>query len=96
MDKGELTEKEIKLNERGNNILISRDLKILNYFLGDLNIHKELNTYGKYLKDDKDLVDFLTDAGTSYLSVKDGTGKIIDTALLKSLFIIILFLFTNI
>ena len=55
MDKGELTEKEIKLNERGNNILISRDLKILNYFQGDLNIHKELNTYGKYLKDDKEI-----------------------------------------
>ena len=55
MDKGELTEKEIKLNERGNNILISRDLKILNYFQGELNIHKELNTYGKYLKDDKEI-----------------------------------------
>ena len=41
----------------------------------------------RYLKDDKDLVDFLTDAGTSFLSVKDGTGKVLDTSLLKSLFI---------
>ena len=52
IDKGKLSEKDKKLNERGNNILITRDLKIENYFQGELSIHKFMNTYGKFLKDD--------------------------------------------
>ena len=54
-DKGELTEKDKKLNERGENILISRDYNILNYFQGDLYINEQMNTFGKYIKDDSEI-----------------------------------------
>ena len=53
--KGELTEKDKKLNERGDNILITRDLMVSNYFQGDLSIHEKMNTYGKFLKDDLEI-----------------------------------------
>ena len=54
-DKGELTEKDKKLNERGENILISRDDNILNYFQGDLYINEQMNTFGKNIKDDSEI-----------------------------------------
>jgi hypothetical protein len=52
IDKGGLNEKEKKLNKRGENILISRDLEIFKYFQGELSINSEMNTYDKYLKED--------------------------------------------
>ena len=55
INRGELTEKEMKLNERGDNILISRNLEISKYFQGELNIHEKLNTYGKKLRDDSEI-----------------------------------------
>jgi 5'-3' exoribonuclease 2 len=54
-DKCELTEKDKKLNERGENILISRDYNILNYFQGDLYINEQMNTFGKNIKDDSEI-----------------------------------------
>ena len=50
--KGELTEKDLKLNERGNNILISRDFEIANHFEGILSINDSINTFGKNVKED--------------------------------------------
>ena len=55
IDKGQLTEKDIKLNQRGDNILISRDPQVSNYFLGNLKIHEQMNTFGKCLKDDSEI-----------------------------------------
>ena len=55
MQKGELTDEEKKLNERGDNIIITRDLMISNKFQGDLSIHEKMNTYGKTLKDDSEI-----------------------------------------
>ena len=52
IDKGKLNEKELKLNQRGENILISKDLKITHYFQGELSIHPEMNTYDQFLKED--------------------------------------------
>ena len=55
MKKGELTEEDKKLNKRGDNILITRDLNVSNYFQGDLSIHALMNTYGKFLKEDNEI-----------------------------------------
>ena len=55
LDKGQLTEKDMKLNQRGDNILISRDPQVANYFLGNLTIHEQMNTFGKCLKDDSEI-----------------------------------------
>jgi hypothetical protein len=52
IDNGALNEKEKKLNQRGENILISKDLEITHYFQGELSIHPEMNTYDKFLKED--------------------------------------------
>ena len=52
IDKGKLNEKEIELNKRGENILISKDLEIYKYFNGELSIHPQINTYDKFLKED--------------------------------------------
>ena len=52
IDNGKLNEREKKLNQRGENILISKDLQITNYFEGELSIHPEMNTYDKFLKED--------------------------------------------
>jgi 5'-3' exonuclease len=52
INNNKLNEKEKKLNERGNNILISRDLEIFRKFEGELTIHPEINTFNKYLKED--------------------------------------------
>ena len=50
IDNGKLNEREKKLNQRGENILISKDLEITHYFEGELSIHPEMNTYDKFLK----------------------------------------------
>ena len=55
MKKGELTEEDKKLNIRGDNILITRDLNVSDYFQGDLSIHELMNTYGKFLKEDSEI-----------------------------------------
>ena len=55
MNKGELTEEDKKLNIRGDNILITRDLNVSDYFQGDLSIHELMNTYGKFLKEDGEI-----------------------------------------
>ena len=55
MKKGELTEEDKKLNIRGDNILITRDLNVSNYFQGDLSIYELMNTYGKFLKEDSEI-----------------------------------------
>ena len=55
MKKGELTEEDKKLNIRGDNILITRDLNVSDYFQGDLSIHELMNTYGKFLKEDGEI-----------------------------------------
>ena len=52
IDNGALNEKEKKLNQRGENILISKDLEITHYFEGELSIHPEMNTYDQFLKED--------------------------------------------
>lgn len=52
IDKGGLNEKEKKLNKRGENILISRDLEIFKYFQGELSVNSEMNTYNQYIKED--------------------------------------------
>ena len=52
IDSNKLNEKEKKLNKRGNNILISRDLEIFKKFEGELTIHSEINTFNKFLKED--------------------------------------------
>ena len=52
INNNKLNEKEKKLNERGNNILISRDLEIYRKFEGELTIHPEINTFNKSLKED--------------------------------------------
>ena len=52
IDNNKLNEKEKKLNKRGNNILISRDLEIFKKFEGELTIHSEINTFNKFLKED--------------------------------------------
>ena len=55
INKGELNEKEKKLNERGENILISRDINLLNYFQGVLTQYTAIDTFGKYIKDDSEI-----------------------------------------
>ena len=55
IDKGVLTEKDKKLNERGENILISADAEIANYFQGELHINEQMNTFGKFVKDDSEI-----------------------------------------
>ena len=57
LEKGELSEEEKKLNERGENLLISRDLTIENNnnFQGNLSLNEAINTYGKKLKDDSEI-----------------------------------------
>ena len=55
MKKGELTEEDKKLNIRGDNILITRDLNVSDYFQGDLSIHEMMNTYGKFMKEDSEI-----------------------------------------
>ena len=52
IDNNILNEKEKKLNRRGDNILISKDLEIYKHFEGELSIHSEINTYDNYLKED--------------------------------------------
>ena len=52
LDNNKLTDKEKKLNERGDNLLISRDLEILKKFEGELKINDEINSYNQYLKED--------------------------------------------
>ena len=52
LNKNLLNEKEKKLNQRGDNILISKDLEIFRHFEGNLQIHSEINTYDQYLKED--------------------------------------------
>ena len=57
LEKGELSEEEKKLNERGENLLISRDLTIENNnnIQGNLSLNEAINTYGKKLKDDSEI-----------------------------------------
>ena len=52
IDKNKLSDKEKKLNKRGDNLLITKDLKIVKTFQGVLNINSEINTYNQYLKED--------------------------------------------
>ena len=54
-EKGGLSDNDKKLNERGENILITTDAKISEYFQGKLCIHKIMNTFGKSVKDDSEI-----------------------------------------
>ena len=50
IDSNKLNEKEKKLNERGDNLLISKDLEIIKKIEGNLSINSEINTYNEELK----------------------------------------------
>ena len=51
IDKDKLNEREKKLNERGDNILIKRNEEF--YFVGEFSLNKEMNSYNTYLKEDR-------------------------------------------
>ena len=80
LNKNLLNEKEKKLNKRGNNILISKDLEIFHHFEGNLSIHSEINTYNQYLKEDSIIKgihpgDVKIDKCQSFIFLKKTTNK---------------------
>ena len=80
LNKNLLNEKEKKLNQRGNNILISKDLEIFHHFEGNLSIHSEINTYNQYLKEDSIIKgihpgDVKIDKCQSFIFLKKTTNK---------------------
>ena len=80
LNKNLLNEKEKKLNQRGNNILISKDLEIFHHFEGNLSIHSEINTYNQYLKEDSIIKgihpgDVKIDKCQSFIFLKKATSK---------------------
>ena len=80
LNKNLLNEKEKKLNQRGNNILISKDLEIFHHFEGNLSIHSEINTYNQYLKEDSIIKgihpgDVKIDKCQSFIFLKKNTNK---------------------
>ena len=88
IDKKEISDYELILNERGENLLITCDLNVENFFEGILTLHPKYNTFSKEFKVESEikglnLEDVKKDKSKSYIFKKKINNKKHNSFLLK-------------